>query len=223
MARRQTAGYGRRGRGWAQEAGDLAASLVLPLNKGTVGGLVETPALFGFALSLALAETVDALNIPASLTRVKWPNDVLIDGAKLSGILLEREEAESGAMLVAGIGVNIVHKPDIVDYPTARLVDHLTGTPPAPEELLDLLDRRLQHHLAGLSKDGFAPLRTAWLARAARRGEAVTVRLPRETQEGTFEGLDENGNLLLRQGDTLRSIATGDVFFGAACASTARS
>lgn len=213
-ADRQTAGYGRRGRGWSQRSGDLAATWMKPLR----GGLAEKPALIGFALSLALHDVLTALGVPADKAVLKWPNDVLLDGGKLSGILLERHEHDGTAWLAAGIGVNITSRPELDEYPTSRIADHVADAV-TPLIVLDRLDRTFQHHLTALEMQGFPPLRKAWLDRAGGLNEPIHVRLPHETLHGIFEGIDENGALLLRTGDTIARIDTGDVFFGSGYAS----
>lgn len=208
LARRQTAGYGRRGRSWQQQTGNLAATLVMPLK----GNLAEQPAAAGFALSLALAAALEEAGVKPRDIQLKWPNDVLVEEGKVSGILLERHMVAGEAFLAVGVGVNLAHKPDLPDYPTAS-VKEATGTALAPETFLDSLDKAFQHWLALLEQQGFAPLRDAWLERAGGLGRQVTVRLPHETLQGIFEGLDETGALVLRQGEVISRINTGDVFF----------
>ncbi|WP_188544062.1 biotin--[acetyl-CoA-carboxylase] ligase [Aquisalinus luteolus] len=208
FARLQTAGYGRRGRSWQQQTGNLAATLVMPLS----GNLASQPAAAGFALSLALAAALEQSGVKPRDIQLKWPNDVLIDGGKVSGILLERHMVGGETFLAVGVGVNLAYKPDLPDYPTAS-VNEATGSAPDPEAFLDSLDEAFQHWLALLERQGFAPLRDAWLERAGGVGRQITVRLPNETLHGVFEGLDETGALILRQGEVISRINTGDVFF----------
>ncbi|GGD06019.1 biotin--[acetyl-CoA-carboxylase] ligase [Aquisalinus flavus] len=208
LARLQTAGYGRRGRAWQQETGNLAATLVLK----PAGTLAEQPAAAGFALSLALGAALEQARVKPRDIQLKWPNDVLLAGGKVSGILLERHMVQGDAFLAIGVGVNLVHKPDLPDYPTAAVKD-ATSEAPDPEAFLDTLDKAFQHWLGLLERQGFAPLRDAWLERAGGLGRQITVRLPNETLHGVFEGLDETGALILRQGEVISRINTGDVFF----------
>lgn len=208
MARLQTAGYGRRGRAWQQDTGNLAATLVLK----PAGTLAGHPAAAGFALSLALAAALEQVHVRPRDILLKWPNDVLLTGGKVSGILLERHLVRGDAFLAIGVGVNLVHKPDVPDYPTAAVAE-ATGEAPDPEAFLDMLDAAFQHWLHRLEQKGFAPLRDAWLERAGGVGRQISVRLPTETLHGVFEGLDETGALILRQGEVISRINTGDVFF----------
>lgn len=208
LARLQTAGYGRRGRSWHQQAGNLAATLVMPLT----GNLADQPAAAGFALSLALASALEKAGIKPRNIQLKWPNDVLLNGGKVSGILLERHIIVDEPFLALGVGVNLAHKPDLPDYPTASVMD-VTAKAPEPEMFLDTLDTAFQHWRQKLELQGFAPLREAWLQKAGGHGRQITVRLPNETLHGVFEGLDETGALILRQGEVISRINTGDVFF----------
>ena len=208
----QTAGRGRRGREWVSPPGNLYLSIVwrpeCPLGHA---------AQLGFVASLALAEAVDPA-IPAWLAlRLKWPNDLLLGGRKLAGILLESETA-SGSIadfVVIGIGVNLASAPDGAETPATSLAGE--GLPPvAPETVLASLAERFGEWAGRWRRDGFAPVRAGWLARASGVGEAVRVRLERTTLHGRFADLDESGALLLDQESGRRRIAAGDVFPAAA-------
>ncbi|PQA89461.1 biotin--[acetyl-CoA-carboxylase] ligase [Hyphococcus luteus] len=202
LALAQTAGYGRRGRGWEQQTGDFACTLLfkpdaLPASWGQIS----------FIVALALASVLDEL-MPEEKIALKWPNDVLLDGAKCAGILLE----SLGAALSIGVGVNIVTAPEGLPYPVARLMDH-AAQPPAPQKLAERLDHHFWTFYRLWRAQGFAPIRDAWLARAVGLGVDITVRLPNEELSGVFEGLDETGALVLRSPAGRRTIAAGDVFF----------
>lgn len=209
-ADRQTAGRGRRGRVWQSPPGNLLATLLLKPDR-PAGECAQ----LSFVAALAVVDTV-ARVLPSSDIRVKWPNDVLADGRKIAGILLE--SASGGERvppwLAIGIGVNLAHHPEDAEFPAVS-VAALGAAPPSPRDAL-------LHLAASFSKwydiwraDGFAPIRDAWLARAAKLGERIRARLTNEETAGVFEGIDETGALILReaQGRT-RLIAAGDVFFG---------
>lgn len=201
-AARQRAGRGRRGRVWETGAGNLAATLLLHPKASPA-----TAAQLSFAAALAAAETVLHFAPHATVT-LKWPNDVLADQKKLAGILLEAGDG----WLAIGIGLNLASHPEGAEYPATSLAV-LGVTPPSPEAALAVLAARFAAWLERWEKDGFAPLRTAWLARAEGLHLPVRVRLPHEERHGAFEGIDAAGALLLREPGGLRAVAAGEVFF----------
>lgn len=210
VALRQTAGYGRRGRGWTQGAGDFAGSLLFAADapKERFGQL-------SFAAALAVYDAVEAL-APEGDLRLKWPNDVLLNRAKLAGLLLEMVDSGNGHALVLGVGINVVSKPQETAYPTARLLDaNVEAAAAAPAALAAGLDAAFWRYVELWRGQGFAPLRKVWLERAAGLGETVTARLPNETATGIFEDIDDTGGLVLRIEEGTRIISAGDVFFGA--------
>ena len=202
LALSQTAGYGRRGRGWEQRAGDFAGTLLLTPEAPT-----ERWGQLSFVVALALASSLDEV-VPESKIALKWPNDLLIDGRKCAGILLEN----LGRQLSVGIGVNIVSAPEGLAYPVARLVDH-AAEPPAPAEMAVSIDDHFWRLYRQWLTQGFASIRGGWLARAAGIGSEIAVRLPNEELKGVFDGIDETGALMLRSAAGTRTIAAGDVFF----------
>ncbi len=206
-AARQTAGRGRRGRAWTMAEGNLAATLLLrPDASQAVTGQLS------FAAALAAAEMVQHFASTAAVT-VKWPNDVLAEGRKIAGILLEGgAQKDNKAWLAIGIGVNLAHHPDGTPFPATSL-PQLGIAPPSCDEALGLLAARFAHWYDIWMKDGFEPLRAAWLKRASGLGAPVTARLPYETRQGVFEGIDASGALLLNEQGHIRAIAAGEVFF----------
>jgi BirA family biotin operon repressor/biotin-[acetyl-CoA-carboxylase] ligase len=213
-ARRQTEGRGRRGRSWSTEAGDLAATLLTVTEKRA-----EEAAQISFVAAVALAELIETW-VPTPLISIKWPNDVLIDGKKASGILIEAGVREDGRLWLAiGCGVNLSHAPEAVERPATRVADHLRGdVPRAPtaQEAMARFGPLLVERIASWEKTGFKPVASAWLARATGMGEPCTARFGRETLEGVAEGLEPDGALRLRLSDgQIRRITAGDVFFAA--------
>ena len=213
LALRQTAARGRRGRAWANPEGNFAASLVLHPT--------ETPdkvALRSFVASLALYDALVAATGRSESLALKWPNDVLLNGGKLAGILLESAgRGGQAAPLVIGIGVNLLQAPaaDLLEAGALRPVSLLseTGARVTPEEFLDLLASAYASHEAQFVTHGFAPIRRAWLDRAARLGEVITARTGRQEVTGTFETVDEAGNLVLKTRDTRQAIPAAEIFF----------
>lgn len=209
-ARRQVAGRGRRGRGWSSEPGNLAATLLTAVPGGPADA-----ALYSFVAALAVADTLDTL-APRQSVALKWPNDVLLNGRKACGILLESlgRAAEGGTVLAAGIGLNLAHHPAPAGAnwpPTSILAE--TGEAPefgrALAELVRAMDRRVTQRTDG----GFAATRSDWLDRAIGLGQEIRVRLPKRSLTGRFAGLDRTGALVLEQDTGRRLIAAGDVFF----------
>jgi BirA family transcriptional regulator, biotin operon repressor / biotin---[acetyl-CoA-carboxylase] ligase len=211
-ASRQTAARGRRGRAWANPAGNFAATLVLPVDDP------QTAALRSFVAALALHEALAALTARPDAFALKWPNDVLLHGGKVAGILLESLNARGRiAALAIGIGVNLADAPGAGEVEPGALrpvsVAGETGLVVTPENLLEALApafARWEYQFASL---GFGPIRGAWMARAARLGEVITARLPTDEITGTFREVDEGGRLVLETPQGLRRIAAGDIFF----------
>ncbi|MBE3638714.1 biotin--[acetyl-CoA-carboxylase] ligase [Mangrovicoccus sp. HB182678] len=214
-AERQTAGRGRRGRAWASPEGALAATLLI--RPAEPAG---TAALRSFVAAVALAEAFETLGAPAGAVTAKWPNDVLLHGCKAAGILLESASAGAGgglAWMAIGIGINLSGAPDAAlieagAVPPASLAEVL-GRPVDREEMMIALARAYAAREAEFVAQGFAPIRSRWLARAARLGAPIRARTARETLDGIFDTVDETGHLLLRNGDGLHRIPAADVFF----------
>lgn len=198
MARRQTAGRGRMGRGWQSPEGNLAASCLIRLRAGE-----GAPAELGFVAALAVHDVVTALAPDAPL-ELKWPNDLLLDGGKLSGILLERE----GDTLILGIGVNLAAAPDVPGRRTAALAG--AGVAVSPEAFLDRLAPAFEARRKQWAADGFPPVAADWLARAHPVGTPLVV--GGQGLRGRFAGLGPDGALLLDGEDGVRHvIRAGDV------------
>jgi BirA family biotin operon repressor/biotin-[acetyl-CoA-carboxylase] ligase len=204
----QTAGRGRRGRTWVSPPGNLYMSLVLRPDRSAAAA-----AQLGFVAALGLGEAIGELTGPALELRFKWPNDLLVDSRKLAGILLESETSANDQVdfVVIGIGANLASAPTGVEYPATSLAEQgFAGV--TPPQLLDAFARYFDEWLQRWRFDGFAPVRTAWLARASGIGDAIRVRLERDTLLGRFHDLDSDGALLLDAPEGRRRIAAGEVF-----------
>lgn len=213
LAVRQTAGRGRRGRAWADPPGNFAATLVMPADAVT-----GAPALRSFVAALALADALTRTTARPEAITLKWPNDVLLNGAKVAGILLETTGQGSAAgPLAIGIGVNLVHAPDPgtledgASAPTSVL--SATGADIDPETFLSLLAPAFARWEDALRQHGFAPLRRAFLDRAARLGAPITARTLRDTLTGTFTDIDETGALVLTTAKGRTAVQAADIFF----------
>ena len=211
-ATRQQSGRGRRGRHWVSEPGNLYASLLLADPSSP-----ERAPQLSFVAALAVLDAV-AANAPSLARRIalKWPNDLLLDGAKFVGILVEAEAAGPAFAAVIGIGVNCRHHPGDTPYPTTDLA--AAGADLSPEALLDTLASAMMLRLAQWDHGfGFPSIRADWLAHAAGIGEDITMRAGDRDLRGRFEAIDETGRLLLRLPDgRVQTIAGGEVISGAA-------
>ena len=206
IARRQTQGRGSRGRAWTTPSGNLAISILLRPDLA-----IRDAACMSLLTGLALAEAVAAI-LPAGPTlSLKWPNDLMLNGQKLAGILLDSHANGHGrlAWLIPGIGVNLAYAPELPDRIAACLADHIPA--PAPEDFAPSLLDRLAHWTTIHAHAGFAPVRTAWLAHAQPEGSKMTLKLGAEMLSGIFAGLDDDGTLLMTCNGTLRRFTTGEV------------
>ncbi|MEO1107757.1 MAG: biotin--[acetyl-CoA-carboxylase] ligase [Pseudomonadota bacterium] len=213
MAHHQTAARGRRGRAWTHPKGNLAATLLM-----RPSGDPEQAALRSFVAALALFDACVAVTGRAAGLALKWPNDVLLNGGKLAGILLESTgQGRDVSHLAIGIGVNLMDAPgaDMVESGAVRPVSLLseTGAQVSPEDFLTELAAAFARFEAQFVTYGFEPIRSAWLARAARLGEVITARTATSETVGTFETVDAGGNLVLNTAKGRISIPAADVFF----------
>jgi len=213
-ALRQTAGRGRRGRAWDSPEGNLFVSMLLRPSRPPMEA-----ATLSFLACVAMADAVAQLapHLAPKLA-CKWPNDLLLDGAKICGILLESRNkpannAAGGGIdyLVIGIGVNLVYHPADTPYPATDLAAQ--GVEVSRQDFLAALLQSLGTWYERWNQHGFAPVREAWLKRAQGIGRPVIVRLQDKELHGCFVALDDSGALLLETADGgIKTITAGDVF-----------
>lgn len=208
VAKRQIAGRGRVGNVWVGLGGNFFGSFVIHPRIS-----LKAAGQFSFLTAVALSDTLEKYLPRACKIEHKWPNDVLLNGKKGAGILIESEGDLSGRVrsLVIGVGVNLAAAPE----GAVSLRDVLSLPPPTPEDFLEELLINLSAQMNKMEHAGFPVLREAWLARARGLGDTIRVRLPHEQIEGVFEGLAEDGALRLRikgRNEPLL-IHSGDVFF----------
>ncbi|MFB9225061.1 biotin--[acetyl-CoA-carboxylase] ligase [Paracoccus cavernae] len=213
LTHRQTSGRGRRGRGWVMPEGNFAATLVTRPKGG-----ITVAAQLSFVAALALHDALAQACGPSVQIAIKWPNDVLLNGGKVAGILLESSGTGAGDPAVAvGIGVNLAAAPtpDRVEAGAVLPVSVFgeSGFLVPPEDFLDLLAPAFAQWQERLETYGFAPIRNAWLDRAARLGEVIIARTGTTERQGVFEGIDESGALVLRAPEGRVAIPAADVFF----------
>lgn len=209
----QTAGRGRRARAWASPRGNFHATLLMFPTESP-----DQVALRSFAAALALRDAlVQLTDIPQAFS-LKWPNDVLLNGAKLAGILLEATTSGKGVQALAiGIGVNLIAHPDSAvmedgALPAVSLLSE-TGLRITPEAFLAALAPAYARWEAMFAAQGFPPLRAAWLAHAAKLGEPIRARTGKDTHHGVFDTIDSYGNLILLTAAGRLEIPAAEVFF----------
>ncbi len=213
QAATQSAGRGRRGRSWTSAPGNLFCTYLtwpdVPIAQASV---------YGFIAANAVAKTVETY-LPDADIKIKWPNDVQVGGAKISGILLESGNVEGRLWLAVGIGINLISAPSGVAYPVTNIGAHINSDDPEdipdPMAALAVLADNFEKAELGFKAAGFGPVREQWLSRAAGLGEAVSATAPEGKITGTLKGLTMNGELqvrLLDGRDTL--ISSGEVFLG---------
>lgn len=211
-ADQQLSGRGRLGRNWVSEPGNLYATVLLR-DPAPVAQLGTLP----FVAALALHATLDALpGMKRVDLKLKWPNDLLANGAKISGILLENVSLPDGTIAVAcGFGVNVVHHPDTALYPATDL--RALGIRITASDLHSELAVHFASLLDAWNRGrNFAAIRTEWLSHAANLGQEITVNLPSDRLSGKFIDMDSSGCLILGlAGGAEKRISAGDVFFSA--------
>jgi BirA family biotin operon repressor/biotin-[acetyl-CoA-carboxylase] ligase len=215
-ADRQHAGKGRRGREWVSSTGNLFCTCLIKTD-----GDAPIDARLSFVAALAVAKTL-AHYIDPSLITIKWPNDVLVAGEKISGILLESGKNGGKNWVSVGIGINLITDPEIENYPTTHMLAHMKGHDLEGAEPLFSGVRPMIAVLAAAfhswqdiyDQEGFEPIREAWLDRAHGIGEPVRAVLPHKTIIGTALGLDIDGGFEIQTSqDGVVKIHAGDVFF----------
>ena len=215
VARRQTAGRGRRGRVWDSETGNLFATLLITTRKAPAEAAQVT-----FVAALAVTDLLDAF-VVADRVGIKWPNDVMISGEKASGILVESgAHAAGGLWLTIGIGVNLAHAPEDTERPATSMAAHLRtdiAYAPPVEAAAGVVAESFAVWMERWETLGFQPILDAWTARTRGLNQPCVARLGHETVSGVAEGVAPDGALRLRLADgSLRLISAGDVFFNEA-------
>jgi BirA family biotin operon repressor/biotin-[acetyl-CoA-carboxylase] ligase len=200
----QTNGRGRSGNKWVSQHGNLLASIAIPLKNIRA----KNAGQYSFLTAVALMDCLADYGVSNAVN--KWPNDILVDGKKIAGILLESDISADGIInaLIIGIGVNLASAPE-----GAVCVNDLTGDTISSSELLKQFVKQLNTQMFYMDERGFAPIRQKWLDNAYGMGMIIKIRLPHETFHGEFIGLDEEGALLVNVDGRPRKVYSGDVFF----------
>ena len=222
-ALKQTAGRGRRGRTWQTPSGNLAASLLLvpdcdpsvTATLGFVAGVALNRALIAALPAGAVKQGIDGADGRGHRVALKWPNDLLADGAKLAGILLEAHKGPSGQLaVVIGIGVNVQYAPVGLPYPATSLKDLGIGIS-AESIFAALSDEWVAAYDTWANGRGVGDVLSLWRSFATGIGAEVAVKRESDIVRGIFETIDDSGRLIVRANDNSRiAISAGDVHFG---------
>jgi BirA family transcriptional regulator, biotin operon repressor / biotin---[acetyl-CoA-carboxylase] ligase len=212
FAHKQTAGRGRRGKLWVDPAGNFAATLMLRPDCSALEAAQRS-----FVAALALKTTL-AIYVDHTKIGLKWPNDVLLNGGKVAGILLESSgQGRRMDWLAIGIGVNLHVAPDPGVVELGALlpvsVEGETGVVIEPRAFLDALALQFVGYEDIMERYGFKEIKRRWLASAVRRGKSITARTTMQTFTGIFQGIDDNGALLIETDTGILAIPAAEVFF----------
>ena len=203
----QTEGRGRHGKDWTSPMGNLYMSVLLrPLCTADLAGQIS------FIVALAVSAAMDEFMVEGHKKTLKWPNDILIDGKKCAGILLETELSPKGLVghLVIGVGVNILSAPEGKIALKEVSGESRLAVHPFRDRVLHYLDT----YYAAWKAEGFTPIRKAWLAQAHGKGHKMTARLPHREEKGIFRDIDEAGALILELSDNKKIvIRAGEIYF----------
>ena len=206
LARRQERGRGREGRTWISSLGNLFLSVLLRPR-----GPVREAGTWSLVAAVALANTLEPLLPDGVALTLKWPNDLLLNGRKLAGILLDSAANSAGDLewLVIGFGVNLAVAPPVPGRAAAALAE--VTTPPEPEQVAQSLLARLDQWMEVRERNGLTPIREAWLARTLPAGTPLSLKMGEQEYVGIFAGLANDGSLLLETGGRVRSFAAGEI------------
>jgi len=204
-AKTQTNGRGRAGKDWYSPVGNLYMSVILRPEAVT-----ENLPQLSFVTAVAVQKALDFLRYPVTF---KWPNDILLNGKKVAGILLESGMTDSKRWLVIGLGINVKEFPKDADYPATSICAEDEEIKVSPEQMLEEVIKSLAKEIDTWEREGFASVRKAWLKSAVGIGRPINMKLPGEIAAGIFDSLDESGNLLLKVEGRVRKISAGELFF----------
>lgn len=207
-ATEQTGGRGRGDRKWVSKPGNLYCSLIID-----AGNDLQKSSQLTFVTSLAVRDTIEKF-LKYSDIKCKWPNDVLVEGKKISGILLETysNSHEGNPFIIIGIGINIEHHPEVALYEATHINEHSDNNF-CYADLFFILTEKIAHWLNIWHNEGFNMIRQEWMKHSMGLGKTITVRLPKQELVGRFVDLDSDGALKLDINGEIKLIHSGDIFF----------
>ena len=197
----QVRGYGRQKRPWVGGKGNLAITLIL-----TPGGNSANFAQLSYVAGVALRDTISKY-VPNAKTELKWVNDILIDGKKIGGILVEKV----GNVAFIGLGANLVKSAEFEKLNACSLAD-FTSVPNLPEFLAQLLDN-FKYQYNSWKASGLTPIRNQWLQHCRGLGEEITIKFPKEVISGLFKDISTEGKLIIQTANGSREVDAGEMYF----------
>ena len=212
IAKKQTNGRGRIDRRWSDPSGNFSGSILIKIDED-----LQNLALRSFVAALSVFDAIDQKIGKKHELLIKWPNDLLLNGKKICGILLETRNFGTVSVLVIGIGINLLSSPNldkiknITIKPGSILGE--TGVKLDPLDFSELI----AHHYAlrenQLRSMGFSKIREIWMGRAANLGKKITARTPNFEYHGIFDSVDEKGQLIIINNGEKKKIAAAEIFF----------
>ena len=212
IAKKQTNGRGRIDRSWSDPSGNFSGSILIKTDED-----LQNLALRSFVAALSVFDAVDQKIGKEHELEIKWPNDLLLNGKKICGILLETRSFGPVSALVIGIGVNLLSSPNldkiknIIIKPGSILGE--TGVKLDPIDFSQLIADQYALRENQFRKMGFSKIREVWMDRAAKLGKKITARTPNFEYHGIFDSVDEKGQLILINNGKKQKIAAAEIFF----------
>jgi len=202
IAESQHSGRGRLGRTWTSETGNLFCSFICPS-----GLIADSLNFLPYIVGLSIAQALERAGLGRDIIRLKWPNDVLLEGKKVSGVLIERTSVD--APVVIGIGVNVTHYPSDAQFPATHVGAYTDCLAP---ELLHHLRTCFAAELGAFRTYGTDVLMSKWRDRAWGLGSKRVIRTHAETFEALLESVADDGGLVISRDGTRQTVYAGDVF-----------
>ena len=212
VAKKQTHGRGRIDRSWSDPSGNFSGSILIKLDED-----LQNLALRSFVAAVSVFDAVNQKIGNEHELSIKWPNDLLLNGKKICGILLETKSLGAGNALVIGIGINLLSSPDLDDMQNVSIkagsILGETGIKIDPIELSEKIAHQYALRENQFRTKGFSEIRRIWLDRAAKLGEKITARTPNFEYCGIFDSIDEKGQLIMIANGEKKKIAAAEIFF----------
>ena len=212
VAKKQTNGRGRIDRSWSDPSGNFSGSILIKIDED-----LQSLALRSFVAALSVFDAIEQKIGKEHELLIKWPNDLLLNGRKICGILLETRNSGTTSALVIGIGVNLLSSPNLDQIKNSTIKPgSILGETGVTLDPIDFSESIAHHYVLRenqLRTVGFTKMRETWMDRAAKLGKKITVRTPNFEYQGVFDSVDENGQLVIICNGVKKKIAAAEIFF----------